>query len=494
METIISAVISVVATAIVTIMISKKASKKEASKYQSDLESATTLMKSQIENQYAKALTKAESERDSFKTQLKEMKDMAKAAEDKARESLSARLEEQHNQDTEQFEKLMSEKEAAFTKVLEEKDKAHKSAIERMAAHHAESNKEQQARFAETIKALSAEMKSSTEEILKKRQEDLDKTNQANMGQLLSPLQQQMDEVKKLMGDTKSANEKSSESLKGALDAMISQTQQLGKDATNLADALKNKGKVHGDWGEHVLEDILAGSGLREGIEYSKQESFKGEHGNELRPDVMVRCADGKSIVVDSKVSLKDYADALGAETEEERQAAIKKNYESVKKHVKELAGKQYPKYVEGSLNYVLMFVPNEGSYVMAMNYDHSLAQEAFRQGVIIVNPTNLMLTLHLVLQTWQSTRQEENCKQIINAANGMYDKVVTLVDTCTTLGGQLDTAMRTHNKMVSQLSDGSGNLLRRVSGLKEMGVTSTKMPKTKKQPTATLIAETAEL
>ena len=206
---------------------------------------------------------------------------------------------------------------------------------------------------------------------------------------------------------------------------------------------------------------------------------------------MVVTCADGKRIIIDSKVSLTAYTDALGAENEEERNAAVRRNYDSVKKHVKELADKQYPKFVPDSMNYVLLFIPNEGAYVMAMNYDHAIAQEAFRMGVIIVNPTNLMLTLNLVMQTWQNTRQEDNCKKILEAANGMYDKVLGLVDTCNTLGSQLDTAQSTYRRAMTQLSEGTGNVLRRVMGLKDMGITSTKRLRTRKATNTDALPET---
>lgn len=340
---------------------------------------------------------------------------------------------------------------------------------------------EQEKQLTLQLNLLSAQFEATSQRLLKERSEELGKANVENVNKLVAPLQHEMENVRRLMGETRSANEKSTASLEGALQAMLKQTSQISQDATNLAEALKNRGKVHGDWGEQVLEDILVGSGLREGVEYSCQESFKGEKGNELRPDVVVHCADGKQIIIDSKVSLTAYTDALGAESEEEQQAAIRRNYESVKKHVRELSDKQYPKYVEQSLNYVLMFIPNEGAYVMAMNHDRSLVQDAFRLGVIIVNPTNLMLTLHLVLQTWQQTRQEDNCKRILDAANGMYDKVVGLVDTCTTLGSQLDTAHKTYERAMNQLSEGTGNVLRRVEGLRELGVTSTKRVKARK-------------
>lgn len=358
-------------------------------------------------------------------------------------------------------------------------------------SHEEVEKAERERLYEEQMKRLSAHFEATSQRMLKEHAEGLEKTNVDSMGRLINPIKEEMQRVSELMDKAKVSNDENTNSLKGALEAMINQTQQLGKDATSLAEALKNKGKVHGDWGEHVLEDILRGSGLREGIEFSRQESFKGKNGNELRPDVVVNCSDGKRIIVDSKVSLKSYTDALGASNDEERKAAIKANYESVKKHVNELADKQYPKYVKESLNYVLMFMPNEGAYVMAMNYDHALAQEAFHKGVVIVNPTNLMLTLNLVLQTWQNTRQEDNCQSIIKAANDMYDKVIGLVDTCNTLGTQLSTANRTYQTAMRQLCDGNGNVLHRVEDLKSMGVTSTK--KVKKRPASLQLPDAPE-
>lgn len=341
-----------------------------------------------------------------------------------------------------------------------------------------EAKAEREALAQKQLELLKAQFETSSQRLLKERQEELGKANTESLGRLIDPIQKEMENVRKLMADTRSAHDKNTSELEGALKAMIEQTTQISQNANNLADALKNRGKVHGDWGEQVLEDILSGSGLRAGEEYMTQQSFKGEKGNELRPDVVIYCADEKRIIVDSKVSLTAYSDALGADNEDERQEAVKRNYESVKKHVKELADKQYPKYVEGAMNYVLMFVPNEGAYVMAMNYDHALAQEAFRKGVIIVNPTNLMLALHLVLQTWHQTRQEDNCRKILDTANGLYEKVVGLVDTCTTLGDQLGTAQKTYMKAMNQLTEGTGNVLRRVEGFRDLGISSTKRPK----------------
>ena len=413
------------------------------------------LLRMQVEASYNAKLACAEMERDQAVLQLKELKQTHEQQLATMREDFQKRLEQTKADAAEQTKHLLQEKDKAFA--------------------------DQEQRFKETTDKLVAQMKTATEDMLKQRQEELGKANTEHVGRLLTPIQQEMENVRKLMADTRSANEKSTSSLEGALREMQKQTQQISQDATNLADALKNRGKVHGDWGEQVLAGILSNSGLREGTEYNCQESFKGDKGNELRPDVVVTCADGKRIIIDSKVSLTAYTDALGAENEEERAAAVRMNYDSVKKHVKELANKQYPKFVPDSMNYVLLFIPNEGAYVMAMNYDHAIAQEAFRMGVIIVNPTNLMLTLNLVVQTWQNTRQEDNCKKILEAANGMYDKVLGLVDTCNTLGSQLDTAQSTYRRAMTQLSEGTGNVLRRVMGLKDMGITSTKRLRSRK-------------
>lgn len=344
-----------------------------------------------------------------------------------------------------------------------------------------EARAEREAQQQKQLEMMQAQFEATSQKLLKEREEELGKANRTSVGQLIDPIKEQMEKMRVLMGETRSANEKSTASLEGALQEMIKQTLHVGHQADNLAEALKNKGKVHGDWGEQVLEDILLGSGLRIGEEYSRQESYIGAKGNELRPDVVIKCADGKRIIVDSKVSLTAYAEALEAPTEIERDEAIKRNYDSVRKHVKELADKDYPKYVEGALNYVLMFIPNEGAYVMAMNYDHSLAQEAFRQGIVIVNPTNLMLALNLILQTWHQTRQEDNCRKILEVATGLHDKVMVMVDTSRTLQRQLETVNSTFGELRKQVETGTGNVLKRVEDLRELGVASTKRTKKRK-------------
>ena len=334
---------------------------------------------------------------------------------------------------------------------------------------------EREAYAVQQMQLLREQFETSSQRLLKQRAEELQKANTDSVGGLVNPLHDELEKMRKLITDTKTDSDKSISSLEGALATMVRQSQQLGKDATNLADALKNRGKVHGDWGEQVLENILQDSGMREGYEYVSQASYKGEGGRELRPDVVVNCADGSRIVVDSKVSLTAYTNYVGAENEIERMEAIKQNHQSILKHIKELADKNYPKYVEHSIPYSLMFIPNEGSYILAMNYDPALGHKAFKQGVILLNPTNLMMALFLVLQTWRNTQQEDNCRKIIEVAGGLYDKFVGLYSTCETLGNQLTTVNTTYKKVLTQLNDGSGNIVGRVERLIELGVPSAK-------------------
>lgn len=382
---------------------------------------------------------------------------------------------------------LLDAKDQAHQAAMEAMEKRHREVQDALEKRHAEAIEAERNRFKETMDKVQEQVKNATGEILKQQQEELKKTNRESVEKLIAPIHQQMESMNRLMTDTRSANEKSTASLEGALKQMVQQTENVGKQADNLAEAMKNKGKVHGDWGEQVLDDILSGSGLREGIEFSKQEVFPISNHESFRPDFIINTPDGGRIIVDSKVSLTAYTDAIGAETKEEYEQLVKRNYDSVWAHVTELSKKEYPKYVDGAMNYVLMFMPNEGAYVMAMNYNRSLSQEAYRKGVIILNPTNLMLTLNLVLQSWNGTRQEDNCRKILDAANGMYDKVIGLVDTSVSLSKQLATVSGTCKTLTDQLSDGRGNLLKRVEDLRTMGITSTKTPKVRKIQTNTL-------
>lgn len=329
--------------------------------------------------------------------------------------------------------------------------------------------------FKATIQEMKESMKSTTEEALKKRQEEFASSSEQKLSQILTPLKQELEGMKTSVQQNKERQIQLQTSLETRISELLKQTNRTAESASTLADALKNRGKVHGDWGEHVLENILEDSGLREGEEFYIQHNVKDENNKDIRPDVIINCPDGKHIIIDAKTSITAYTEALGAETDVERDEQAKLHLKSVKKHVDELAKKDYQNYVDNAMQFALMFIPNEGAYMMALNQDPSLLQYAYNKGIIIVNPTNLMLTLHLVVIAWQQTRQESNCKEIIDRASKMFDKMITVVDSFTTLGNQLQTVNKTYGEAMGQLSEGRGNLLWQTEELKGLGVKSLK-------------------
>jgi len=387
------------------------------------------------------------------KDELSTTKEQAQSRINEMRDENEKRMKEQRDNLEQKYQDMLKQQREAQSQALEDQRKL----------------------FDQSLTAMKESLKNTTGEMLKQRQEEFAQTSKDRMSLILDPLKNELNEMRKSVTENKDKQIELQTSMETRISELLKQTTLTAQSATTLADALKNRGKVHGDWGEHVLESILEDSGLREGTEFQIQNSVKDDDNANLRPDVIINCPDGKHIIIDAKTSVTAYSEALGAETDIEREEKAKLHYKSVKAHVDELAKKDYQVYVENAMQYKLMFIPNEGAYMMALNQDPSLMQYAYNKGVIIVNPTNLMLTLHLVLIAWQQTRQEDNCKAILEQAGKMYDKMITVVDSFTTLGNQLQTATKTYHEAMGQLSEGRGNLLKQTEGLKELGVKSTK-------------------
>ncbi len=333
----------------------------------------------------------------------------------------------------------------------------------------------QQERFEAQQQLLRQEMRAQFDTEMQQRQEQLRKSNQQAMDQVVQPLKQELERLHKLVDTQRQEQTRHSSTLEASIKAVIAHDQERDRTTQSLADALKNRGKVQGDWGEMVLENILRDSGLREGKEYEVQHSVNTDGGHRDRPDVIVHGAGGAVVVVDSKVSLTAYTDYVGAANDIERQTALKANYQSLWQHVVELSAKKYPVSVAGAAPVVLMFVPNEGSYILAMNHDPQLGVKAYNKGVLIVNPTNLMVVLRLMFLSWQHTHQEENNRQIVQAASRIYEKYSTFCESYLQLGNQLNTVRTTYDKALSQMREGRGNLGKQLQDLLKLGVTPQK-------------------
>lgn len=258
---------------------------------------------------------------------------------------------------------------------------------------------------------------------------------------------------------------------------MQEKTQKLGEDAKHLTEALSSNGKVQGDWGEQMLETILQNSGLQEGINYETQISVADENNKQKRPDVIVHCPDGRDVIIDSKVSLTAYLSYISAKNDEERDAAAKENLKSIKKHIDELVKKDYSKQINNAMptcsaiSTVLMFIPNEGSYVLAMESDKNLANDAFKRGILLLNPTNLMLALNIVSQLWNIQNQEDHCKKIIDHAGVLYEKFCTFTNNFIDVGEKLAGSVDAFTKAKRALNEGPGNIVKRLDELKTLGV-----------------------
>ena len=369
---------------------------------------------------------------------------------------------------------------------------------ERLFAEKLRAESDQQ--WAQKLESLKQEMhrmtieqqKAAAEQLVAK-QSALQENNRLQMDELLKPIKEQFADFKKSVEESKTQNEVNKKELQSTFEATMKlfqqeqqqavtslkeQTSKIGSDAANLTKALKGDSKMQGDWGEMVLETILENSGLRKDEEFFIQESTKDENGKNFRPDVIVRFPEGRSVVIDSKVSLTAYTDALAAETDEERERLMKSHALSVRKHIDELAEKDYSKLVDDAIGFVLMFIPNETSYIAAMKQQPDLSRYAYQKKIIIISPSNLLMALQLAYNLWQYDRQNKNVEKIVKTAADLYDKVVGFEDTFTSIGDLLTRLSGTYDKAKKQLYDGTGNVMRRVESLKNLGVTPKKQIK----------------
>ena len=375
-----------------------------------------------------------------------------------------------------------------------------KAQMENERLYAAKLRAESDQQWAQKLESLKQEMQRMTieqqkvaAEQLAAKQSALQENNRLQMDELLKPIKEQFADFKKSVEESKTQNEVNKKELQNTFEATMKlfqqeqqqavlnlkeQTEKIGSDAANLTKALKGDSKMQGDWGEMVLETILENSGLRKDEEFFIQENTKDEEGKNYRPDVIVRFPEGRSVVIDSKVSLTAYSDALAAEDEAEQERLMKAHALSVRKHIDELAAKDYSKLVDDAIGFVLMFIPNETSYIAAMKQQPDLSRYAYQKKIIIISPSNLLMALQLAYNLWQYDRQNKNVEKIVKTAADLYDKVAGFEDTFMSVGDLITRLSGTFDKAKKQLYDGTGNVMRRVESLKGLGVTPKKQIK----------------
>ncbi|HRG60606.1 MAG TPA: DNA recombination protein RmuC [Aliarcobacter cryaerophilus] len=251
---------------------------------------------------------------------------------------------------------------------------------------------------------------------------------------------------------------------------------QISNDALNLTKALKGQNKIQGDWGEMILESILNQSGLRRDIEYKVQNSFRTSEGNLVRPDVIVHLPTNKDIIIDSKLSLNSYVDYFNSEDEIEKKESISRLINSIKNHIKDLSSKKYENIDSlRSLDFVLMFIPIEGAFSIALSQNSNIFEMALKSNIVIVSPTTLYSSLKVIENLWQDNRQSENAKEISKQAADLYDKFVGFLNDFEDIGKSIDKSKESYDKAINKLSSGRGNLISRSQKFLELGVKPTK-------------------
>ena len=253
------------------------------------------------------------------------------------------------------------------------------------------------------------------------------------------------------------------------------QTERIGNDAASLTKALKGDSKMQGDWGEMILEKTLEDCGLVKDQHFFLQENYKDEDNNNYRPDAVIVFPNDERAVIDSKVSLTAYQSAVKETDDEERDRLLKEHVMSVRKHIDELSAKNYEKIVPGCIGFVLMFVPYESGYSAAIKGDPSILQYAFRKHIIVLSPSNLLMALQLTRTMWQNHRLNDNVDKILQQSNDLYDKFVTFGETFLRLGTNIERLQQDFNKAKGQLNEGKGNIVRRLEGLKTLGISPKK-------------------
>ena len=348
---------------------------------------------------------------------------------------------------------------------------------------------------------LQEEVRNMAAQMLDESREKMNTTDKERLDALLSPLKERLEAFNQTVTNNSKENTANKTEIKTtfeeamkrihaeqeltikamredqerAVKELREQTERIGNDAASLTQALKGDSKMQGDWGEMILDKTLEDCGLIQGQQYFLQENYKDKDGNNFRPDAVIVFPNEERAVIDAKVSLTAYQAAIREEDTTERERYLKEHVSSIKKHVDELSAKNYEKLVPGCIGFVLMFVPYESGYSAALKTDPSILQYAYRKHIIILSPSNLLMALQLTHTMWQNFRMTKNVEEILHQSNELFDKFVTFAETFVKLGADIDRLQQDFSRAKGQLNEGKGNIVRRLEGLKTLGISPKK-------------------
>ncbi len=392
-------------------------------------------------------------------------------------------LKEQQSAAITSIEKRLVEIQCETEKIRTEKDALAVQLSKKEAdyEHICQRHEEQKNEVEQLQQKFTKEFENLANKILDEKSLKFTEQNKANLANILSPLQDKILHFEKKVEDTHKESIDYHAALRQQILGLREMNEQMSRETLNLTKALKGDSKMQGNWGELVLERVLEKSGLEKGREYEMQRSFTNENGQRVLPDVVINLPDGKKMIVDSKVSLTAYEKCINEEDDALRAAFVKEHVNSIKRHVEQLGEKNYHDlYQIESPDFVLLFIPIEPAFAMALNEDSALYNKAFEKNIVIVTPSTLLATLRTIDSMWANQKQQENAFEIARQAGALYDKFEGFVSDLIRIGKRIDESKSEYQGAMNKLVDGKGNLISSVERLKKMGAKAKKsLPET---------------
>ncbi len=380
-----------------------------------------------------------------------------------------------------EIEKLQSDNQVIHSdfQLATEKNSTLRETVSRLETQLAEERNQNQEKLQLLENArekMSLEFKNLANEILEQKGRAFTDSNRQNIENILKPLQDKIQQFEKKVEDTYDRESKERFSLAKEIRNLQDLNLRISEDAVNLTNALKGDSKTQGNWGEFVLERLLENSGLRKGSEYVIQKSLRTSEGGNRQPDVIIHLPENKDVIVDSKVSLVAYERYYSEQDESKKNAALKEHIQSIRNHIRDLSKKDYQNLqAVRSLDFVIMFLPVESAFALAVQNDQSLFTEAFDKNIALVGPTTLMATLRTIQNIWRYEHQNKNALEIAKGAGAMYDKFVSFTEDLEDIGKRLDQTQVSYEQAHKKLVSGRGSLVSRVEKLKTLGARASK-------------------
>ena len=379
------------------------------------------------------------------------------------------------------FQSALEEKNKAYQSALEEKNKTFQNALDEKERVHQEALRTQQHQFDETMEKVSAQMKVATDEMLKQRQREFADASNQNLGQIVNPLRETIDQMKQVMAENTEKQTQMGGEMKANIENMMRQSEAAMKSADELNRTFRLGNRVQGDWGETILDELLESQGLKRGIHYDTQPYIRDaagniihtENGSTMRPDVILHLDQRREVIIDSKVSLTAFMDYSNATTEEERKRLLKAHIDSLKSHVRELSTKDYSAYIQppkARMDYVIMFVPHSAALWTALNAQPDLWRNAMAQNVFIADEQTLFAALRIINLTWTQIAQAQNHEKVYALANEMLDRVGQFMKKYEAVGQALNRATQAYEEGGRKLAPTGQSILTTCAKLQKLG------------------------